>query len=175
MLDKLKVAVVLLVIGAVSGFLIWGTNELTFDGIMDNREAREQSFYKEIFGLEDEFKITFTKSDVTDLLEEVVLLDSNDEVIGYIYKSTDNNSYGEVVVLVGVNLDGTISNVIISSTTNTPTYVKGITDDFLSPFVGQEANDVQFDSSTGASFTYGSVKKLVERSVEYYNENRGDE
>lgn len=175
MLSKLKVAIVLLVIGAVSGFLIWGTNELTYEDIIRNREIREQGYYKELFELDESATITFDKVEVTDDLEEIVIYDQDGVVVGYIYKSEDTNSYGDVVVLMGVRSDGTISNVIISSTTNTPTYVKNIRDNYLEPFSEQDASSVEFDSSTGASFTYGSVTKIVKSGTEYYEENRGDE
>ena len=75
MLDKFKTALVLVIIGAVSGFLIWGTNELTNEDIVLNRELREQGYYKEIFGLEESFEITFEKITINEKLVEIVLKD----------------------------------------------------------------------------------------------------
>ncbi|AIO18805.1 Electron transport complex subunit RnfG [Candidatus Izimaplasma bacterium HR1] len=173
--SKFKTALVLLVIGAISGFLIWGTNELSKDGILENREIREQGYYKELFNLDDDFVITFTKEILESGLEEVELVDANSDVIGYIYKMTDTNAYGDIVILVGIDTNGVIKNVIISSSTNTPTYVKAVKDDNLAGLTNQNANDVDYDDVTSATFTYGSVKKVVDASVEYYLLNRGDE
>ena len=175
MVSKLKTAIVLVVIGAISGFLIWGTNELSYEGIAENREIREQGYYKEIFNLEDDYEITFTKETLDSGLEEVELLDENSDVIGYIYKMTDTNAYGDIVILVGIDTNGVIKNVIISSSTNTPTYVKAVKDDNLSGLTNQDVTDVEYDAITSATFTYGSVKKVVDASVEYYLLNRGDE
>ena len=61
MMDKLKTALVLLIIGAVSGLLIYGTNELTKDGIIAIRQEREQSYYMDIFSLDAASEITFDK------------------------------------------------------------------------------------------------------------------
>ena len=175
MVSKLKTALVLVIIGAVSGFLIWGTNELSLEGIAGNREIREQGYYKEIFNLDDDFVITFTKETLDSGLEEVELLDANSDVIGYIYKMTDVNAYGNIVILVGIDTEGVIKNVIISSSTNTPTYVKSVKDNNLIGLTNQNATDVDYDDITSATFTYGSVKKVVDASVEYYLTNRGDE
>jgi len=175
MLDKFKTALVLVIIGAVSGFLIWGTNELTNEDIVLNRELREQGYYKEIFGLEESFEITFEKITINEKLVEIVLKDIDDAIIGYIYKGDDKNNYGGITVLVGIRLDGEISNVLISSSTNTPTYVKGVKDDQLSPFVNQNAETVEYDAKTSATFTYGSVTKIVGEATDYYIANRGGE
>lgn len=175
MLGKFKTAFVLVIVGALSGFLIWGTNELTNDDILLNRELREQAYYKDIFGLDESVEITYDAEVIDELLEEIIIYDVDSNVLGYIYKGTDKNNYGDIVILVGISLDEEISNVVISSSTNTVLYVKNIKDNYLVPFVGQDADGVEYDSSTGASFTYGSVKKVVKAASSYYLENRGDE
>jgi electron transport complex protein RnfG len=175
MLGKFKTALVLVIIGAISGFLIWGTNELTNEDIALNRELREQGYYKDIFGLEETFEISFEKNNISESLEEIVLKDIENSIIGYIYKGADKNNYGDIIVLVGVTGEGKISNVLISSSTNTPTYVKGVKDDQLSPFVDQFADSVEYDAKTSATFTYGSVTKIVGEATDYYLANRGGE
>lgn len=176
MIDKLKIALVLLIIGAVSGGLIYLTNELTEDGITEIRAERERSYYKEIFDVSVDDIITYDVASLTNgLEEEVIVYDENDVVIGYIYKGSETNTYGSITVLIGVRTDGTIANVVISNTTNTPIFVKKIETDYLSPFAGQDTSDVQFDDRTGASYTYGSVQKFVDLAAQYYQANRGDD
>ena len=58
MLDKLKTALVLVVIGALSGIIIFGVNEATAQDIIDNREERELDYFKEIFDLDPDALIT---------------------------------------------------------------------------------------------------------------------
>lgn len=174
MASKLKTALVLVIIGAVSGFLIWATNEMSYEGILENREIREQGYYKDLFNLDENAVISFTKSEIDDL-EEVVISNSDDEVIGYIYKMSDTNTYGNIVILVGIDTEGVIKNVIISSSNNTPTYVKAVRDDNLPNLSNQDIEDLEYDGTTSATFTYGSVKKVVDTAVSYYQTNRGDE
>jgi|LGVF01.2.fsa_nt_gb electron transport complex protein RnfG len=178
MLDKLKIAAVLVVIGMMSGFLIWGTNEITAEGIATNKILKEQGYYKEILGLDEDFVLAEELSIILldgDLVEEVIITDPAGNIYGYIYKGSERNNYGDITVLVGINLDGEISSVVISGTSNTPTFVKKITDDYLSPFAGQDIDNIEYDSRTGATFTYGSVSKFVEAAATYYSENRGVE
>ncbi len=178
MLDKLKTAAVLVVIGMISGFLIWGTNEITAEGIAANKILKEQGYYKEILGLDKDFVLAEELSIILldgDLVEEIIITDTEGTVYGYIYKGNEVNNYGDITVLVGINLNREISSVVISGTSNTPTFVKKITDEYLSPFEGQNVNNVEYDSRTGASFTYGSVSKFVEAAATYYSENRGVE
>jgi electron transport complex protein RnfG len=174
MMEKLKTALVLVIIGAISGFLIYGANELTEDGIAQIRSEKEQNYYKEIFDLSSDADVTFDFISLDSVLEqEVVLTDSNNQVIGYVYKGTDNNNYGMVTALVGIGVDGKIANVVISNTTNTATFVKNIETNYLSPFSGQDSAAVTFDAKTGATYTYGSVSKIVDLATTYFQENRG--
>ena len=175
MLGKFKTAVVLLVIGAISGFLIWGTNELTSEDILANRELREQGYYKEIFGLDEAVQISYQVVEISDGFKEIEIKNDAQETLGYIYKSELQNTYGEITVLVGIDAVGVIQNVIISSTTNTPNNVKTIKDNYLTPFVGQTITSISYDSKTGSTFTYNSVKSSVAASADYFMNNRGDE
>ena len=43
-----------------------------------------------------------------DLDEEITVSDFSGTVLGYIYKSTETNNYGDIIVLVGIAVDGTI-------------------------------------------------------------------
>ena len=175
MLDKLKVAVVLVVIGAVAGLLIYGTNALTEEPIEINLLEQEENYYKEIFSLDETTEIDVVKHDLDgDLEQEIIIRDTLGNVIGTIYKGSERNSYGDITVLVGIAVDGTIANVIIASTTNTPTFVKNIEKNYLPNFVGRDSSDVTFDAKTGASFTYGSVQGFVEAATAYYQANGGD-
>lgn len=176
MLAKLKTALVLVIIGGFSGLAIWATNEATFETIQENARIKEENFYKEIFELDSDFEIEFEKTDLDGTInQEVVIKDKiTKEVIGTIYRGYDKNSYGDITVLVGIDLEGSISKVIISDTSNTPNYVKKITKrtdtvpSYLDHFTGQSYDSVTVDSSTGASYSYGSVSKIVEAATNAY-------
>ncbi len=175
MLDKLKIAMVLVIIGALSGIIIYGVNELTEETIAENKINTEVSYYKELFNLSSDTNITYDTLDLEGYLEqEVVVYDDGGSVIGYIYKATDKNNYGEVTVLVGITVDGIISNTVISSTTNTPTFVQTIKDKYIDNFSNQAVDNFTIDSTTGATYTYTSVVVIIEAASTYYLENRGE-
>ena len=176
MFDKLKIAFVLVAIGAISGITIYTVNILTKDTIAQNIIEKEQSFYKELFYLDEDTEVSFESIDLEDeaVAQEVIVYDAQGDFLGYIYKGIDQNNYGEVVVLIGVTLDGEISNVVISSTTNTPNFAKIIEKKYLSPFGSQNVDNISIDSSTGATYTYTSVVKIVENAATYFLENRGE-
>ncbi len=174
MLDKFKTAFVLTLIGALSGVSIYFVNDFTEEFISENIRVKEEGFYKDIFGVSDDVEITFTKSAIDDLEEVIVYLKDDNSLVGYIYKASDKNNYGDITVLVGVK-DGNLENVVISKTTNTPNFANIIKQDYLQNFTGQSTSDVTFDAKTGASYTYGSVEDIVTSAVEYYNAERGDE
>ncbi len=175
MLDKLKIALVLVVIGALSGLIIYGVNDWAEPKIDENRRIREEGYYKELFNLDEDIVISYEKFSLDNGLEqEVVVYDSNSDVIGYIYKATDKNSYGEVTVLVGITVDGLISNAVISSATNTPNYVQTIKSKNIGNFSGQDIENLVIDSKTGATYTYTSVVDIITAASEYYLESRGE-
>jgi Na+-translocating ferredoxin:NAD+ oxidoreductase RnfG subunit len=177
MFDKLKIALVLVVIGAMSGLTIYSVNLLTKDTIAQNIIEKEQGFYKELFYLDETVEVTYDTVDFEDenIVQEVTLYDSMGDVVGYIYKGTEKNNYGDVTVLIGISANGDISNVVISSTTNTPTFVKVIKRDYLTPFGSQTVDNISLDSNTGATYTYTSVANIVQNAATYFLENRGEQ
>ena len=178
MFNKLKTAFVLVVIGGLSGAIIFGVNELTYKQIEENLQEQEESYYKEIFNLSDDDVIYLEYLELDGALDQEITIRENDEfgdIIGYVYKDATKNNYGDITVLVGIKLDGTISNVVIASTGNTPTFVNKIKSKYLVNFVDQDISDVTIDTFTGASYTYGSVVETVELANTYYSMNRGDE
>jgi len=175
MWDKLKIALVLVVIGALSGIIIYGVNELTQDTIAQNKIDTEISYYKDLFSLSADIVITYDTSEIDGYLDqEVTVYNVGGDIIGYIYKATDKNNYGEVTVLVGITVDGDISNAVISSTTNTPTFVQTIKDKYIDNFSNQAVDNFTIDSKTGATYTYTSVVDIIEAASTYYLENRGE-
>ncbi|MEC9484535.1 MAG: FMN-binding protein [Candidatus Izemoplasma sp.] len=165
MLDKLKVAIVLVIIGALSGFFIWGVNAITSPVIEENTQKRELALYEEMFDLTGEFTLE-TKSLDGVLTKEVIIYDSNGQEVGRAYQGYDMNNYGDVTVLVGV-VNNTITDVVIQSTSNTVTFVNTIEKTYLPRLSDQSLSDVSYDSKTGATYTYTSVKTIVQATVDY--------
>lgn len=173
-MNRWKTALVLVVIGAVSGALIFFTNAWTEDGIAAIRAEREEAYYRDIFDLDSDVTLSLTKEDLNGVLVERILIEQDGQEVGIIYKGSDTNSYGEITVLVGILPDGTIAQVVISASTNTPIFVNIIETDHLDPFAGMDVSDVSFDARTGATYTYGSVADIVRAASDLYVMERGD-
>lgn len=191
MLDKLKTALVLLLIGAFSGGLIYIVNEITAPIIAANELARKIEFYSEIFDQDEvvfkdcttnpddlipgeeqtEEDITFELRDTCPAdISETYIYDVADNYLGTVYEGQEVNSYGSVSVLVGINSDGSIAMVVINGSTNTPNFVKRIEKYNLDNFSNYTVDNVEFDTATGATYTYTSVSNIVEAAIEAYNE-----
>jgi len=163
MLDKLKIAAVLLVIGAISGISIWGVNELTAPVIERNQAAAEAEMYREIFPDLDTIDIQDYDHDF--LNQMVIIKGSNGNEIGRVFRGTVSNNFGQVTALVGIKADGTIARVIISDHDNTPNYANIIINDYLPNFDNQDITNLSFDTNTGATATYNAVRRIVEAAV----------
>jgi len=183
MLNKLKTAFVLVFIGGLSGLIIFSVNELTYEQIEANIVEQEKAYYRDIFALSDDFNMFLEIIELDGELDQEILIyeaDSNglkiDGVIyGYAYKDITKNNYGDITVIVGIDLSGNIAKVVIGSNNNTPTFVNKIETKYLGGFVNQDIADYSIDSFTGASYTYGSVTNAVDLASTYYLGNRGDE
>lgn len=185
MFSKLKTALVLVVIGGLSGLIIYGINELTWERIEANIKAQEEAYYRDIFDLDDEFNMFLEINELDgNLDQEIVIYEAdpenedlklNDVIYGIAYKDITKNNYGDITIIVGIDLDGNIAKVVIGSNNNTPTFVNKIKTKYLDSFTNQDISDVSIDTFTGASYTYGSVTDAIDFASSYYLENRGDE
>jgi len=162
MLDKLKVAAVLVLIGAISGFLIYSVNNMTKEDIQKNADVRAEMLFKEIFDLDEstEIDLDIVLLDGT-IVKQVTVSEKGGDVLGVVYQGYDTNNYGDITVLVGVNSEGIIQNVAISESGNTVTFVKNIENNYLAPFANQDLSNVSYDTKTGSTYTYTSVSKIV--------------
>jgi len=190
MLNKLRIALVLLIIGAASGLSIVAVNQATEDVIRENRLREEHELYFEIFDLEkpDSLDVDEEPRDVycrreakgydadrqkigevhffcvedEAVHERAEVYDGDGNQIGQVFRVDDVNEHGEISTLVAVDMNGEIIEVAIARTENTPNYVQRIKDNHLDDFIGQNIQDVEFyDGRTGATITYGSIRSAV--------------
>jgi Na+-translocating ferredoxin:NAD+ oxidoreductase RnfG subunit len=183
MFNKLKTALVLVVIGGLSGLIIFGINELTEDTIQANIEEQEKAYYRDIFGIDDNFNMYLDITELDgELDQEVVIYEADASgnkiqgvIYGVAYKDISKNNYGDITVIVGVDLTGKIAKVVIGSNNNTPTFVNKIKTKYLDSFIDQDISDYNVDTFTGASYTYGSVTNAIGLASDYYLESRGGE
>lgn len=164
MVAKLKTALVLLIIGSLSGLAIVGVNSLTEERIEENRIQAQYEDYLVMFPeLADVEEETIEDDDVLD--KKFTILDSDGNELGTIFRGHDTNSQGDITVLVGIS-ENTLVDVVISSTENTPSYVTPLEDDYISKLSDTEFSDISYDADTGATVTYESVQKIIDAAVE---------
>jgi len=190
MVYKLRLALILFVIGALSGLSIVAVNSFTEEIIEQNYLRQELRIYFDIFGLEeaDKYEVDEEPRDVycrrevkaydsdrekigelrfycvedDDIHERAVVFDGEGNRLGQIFRIDHENAHGEIITLVAFDTEQNIVEVRILRHSNTPNYVRRIEENHLEPFKGQNLDDVEFyDGRTGATVTYGSIRRAV--------------
>ncbi len=163
MLDKLRIALVLLIIGAVSGTLIWGTHTLTYDRIQENRARARLAVYVEMFPELDVLDGMLFEEVTQGLVQQkITMRNAAGDLIGYAFLGSDTNAFGFIDVVIGIDPSGKIIDVIITDHSNTETYVRPLVANYFENFQGQDITDVNYDANTGATQTYTSVQRIIE-------------
>ena len=100
-------ALVLTLIAAICAALIASVNLLTSSIIEKNNLAKIEALNKEIFAEYDgEKSQTYTEGFTSEYIsQKVEVCNSNGDFLGYIYTVGGSNSYGEIVLLVGITED----------------------------------------------------------------------
>lgn len=166
MVAKLRTALVLLIIGSVSGAAIVGVNSLTEDRIETNRLVAQYEDYVTMFpDLDDVEENDVDDNDVID--KAYTILDADDNVLGTVYRGHDENSQGAITVLVGIS-GNTIVDMIVSSTENTASYIEGLEQDYISKYDNVPVDEeISYDAQAGpsAGVSKSSVDKIKDAAV----------
>ncbi len=201
MLDKLRMALILCIIGAASGLGIVAVNSFTEDIIEQNRIREELEIYFDLYGLEkpasfdrdDEPRDIYCRWEAAGydsernrigeihtycvdddrVHERAEIFDKEGNFLGKVFRVDHTNTYGLVVTLVALDAENEIVEVRIARHENTPNYARRIIDNHLEPFQGQDINDVSFyDGRTGATSTYGSIIHAVNATADNVVDDR---
>ncbi len=152
-----KYLVVSLTLGIIAGgsaLLIGLTNLLTADKIKENKVKKEENGLKQVFTNEDQTFTTVSFDTSFEYIEKIwQAKDGSDNDIGYIYKTTGKNSYGEVSLLIGFDAEKNFANMVVLE--NTETYGTTLQDNYITP-VNEKSKDF---SSVSCGATYGA--KLI--------------
>lgn len=152
-----KYLVVSLTLGLIAGgsaLLIGLTNVLTADRIKANKIEKENNGLKKVFSDENQTFTTVEFDTSFEYIEKIWTAKSSGEKdIGYIYKTSGKNSYGEVSLLLGFDTKKSFVNMVVLE--NTETYGTTLEDNYITP-----VNDKKIDfSSVSCGATYGA--KLI--------------
>lgn len=166
MKKNFKIAFILMAITLIAALAISGLNMLTSPIIASNDSKKEEETCQKIFASFDGSKSSVLLDDENDSNNDNITKltqakDSSGQVIGYIYKASGSNSYGDIVLLVGLDSTGKLASV--KFLTNGQSFSSEVNKHVNSEYVeGLDSTDVNnIDTSCGATFGAKLVKKLV--------------
>ncbi|WP_019624570.1 electron transport complex subunit RsxG [Thioalkalivibrio thiocyanoxidans] len=116
--------------------------------------------------------------------------DADDNVMGIVFSAVARDGYsGDIHLLIGVDRDGELLGVRVSSHRETPGLgdaIEAERSDWIHGFEGRSLNDPEpdnwavrrdggvFDQFTGATITPRAVVRAVRRTLEYFDDYRDD-
>lgn len=179
----IKLGLVLLIICAISAFILGVTNDYT-QGIIQARAHEENvAAIKVLLPEAEEFELVedANVTGVTDIVE-VYQGTKNGEVIGYTVKSNPQGYAGRVDILIGISIDGIITGAKVGDNTETPGLGTRIADAaFINQFLDkattnefqvtkdpQRENDIE--TVTGATVSSEAVARGINRSTQLFEE-----
>lgn len=172
-------ALKLFIICLVSAFLLAGTNYFTEKKIDENLKNQEIESRKVVFNTAFEFKdegaVTVNEKQVN----YCIALDENGEKIGYVFTCQNKGYGGEVSVMTGIGVDGSVvRSVVLSMDDETPGLGQNAgKEEFLNQFINKTGPflwvkaDGKGDEITGvtsATFTSKAVINCVNDSLDAY-------
>ncbi|HZK02420.1 MAG TPA: RnfABCDGE type electron transport complex subunit G [Anaerovoracaceae bacterium] len=123
---------------------------------------------------------SFTEIDAEMLPGITEIYNANNET-GYVFTAIDKGFGGEVIVMTGIDENGEITGVKVTSHSETPGLgTKAMTVDYLSQYRGQvsitrtnESDKVQIDAVTGATVSSEAIFRAVDTSLSQYEKIGG--
>lgn len=111
--------------------------------IEETEEEKEARFFAELFTDADEFvpveqSVLDTIMADNRFVQEIIQANSGGEVIGYVFKTVSGGYGGEIPVMTGVNIDGTLTGIRVGANSETPGLGTKVEEpDFTDSFVGK--------------------------------------
>ncbi|QUH20483.1 RnfABCDGE type electron transport complex subunit G [Alkaliphilus sp. B6464] len=141
MKQMVRLGLILLVITAVSAGLLSVVNDVTKVVIQEKAMEANLVYMKELLPDADEFKVVENPAigDVEGVQEAYEALKGG-STSGYVVKTLTKGYGGDVVMLTGINIDGTVAGIRVASQSETPGLGSKIAEvDFQSQFAGKSA------------------------------------
>jgi electron transport complex protein RnfG len=188
----LRLAVILFIIAAVAAACLAGVNALTKEAIAQqtedaNNEARiavlpDASEFEEISSDDVSGYIEAADIEDSEMISEIFVGTKDGEIVGYTIKSLPSGYGGEIELLTGISVDGTLQGISILSSSETPGLGANASEpSFSDQFIGKSAEselvvvksggsgDDEILAITGATITSNAVVSGVNASIEVFN------
>ena len=176
----IKNVLILTAITLVSGLLLGGVYEITKEPIAQSKNAAKQSAYKKVLPDAKSFE-EYEKFDAKLVdkilkeaniqgcrIDEVVVGQDGDEILGYIVTATSTEGYGgEIQVSIGIRADGTVNGIeflAISETAGLGMKAKEPT--FYEQFSNKKTEAFQVVKNSSTSSDKGDSSSSASMTVE---------
>lgn len=180
----LKYAFVLFVITAISASLLAAVNMLTKDIIVHNAVLEEQIAVEEVMGFDASF-ISLDHASVMGYGAEAIYIAKNNEGedAGICIKVAKHGYGGEVISLIGLDMDNKVTGICILSHSETPGLGAKFTDEkFIDQFKGKGRVDVvkagakenEVNAVSGATKSSKALADSVNLAVEIATKIKGE-
>ena len=174
-----KDALVLMAFSLVLGFVLGGVYKITEPIIAEATLRKEMEAYKVVFENADTFNakevdatiagtVQGTYPDTIDKVFEAV--DANGTCLGYVVQLTTKDGYsGGIVMVVGIQLDGTVNGFSVTAHSETSGLgTKAFDPSYSDQFKGVAGSSVSgIATISGATMTSTAVKNGVNAAVAY--------
>ena len=175
MRNIIKLGLILFVVTAVSAGALSLTNNVTKEIIEEKAIEANKAYMKEILPDADDFGI-IDDSEISDVkeVEEVYEALKDGEIYAYIIKTKTKGYGGDVIMLTGIDVDGTIVGMRVASQSETPELgTKIAEDEFGSQFEGLSAEkelelNKDIDQITGATVSSKAAIDGVNASIRLF-------
>ena len=145
-------------IAAVAAGLIAVTNLITEEKIKQNEQNKIKAGISEIFGDSAVIKSEDDLDSYNYVVHYYEVANTNDEFLGYAFKSEGSNMYGKISLIAGFDA-ATHNFMSLYLVTNEQTYASTLVDKYITPL---NANQRELeDVSCGATYGAKLVRDLV--------------
>lgn len=176
MRNIVKLGLTLLIVTAVSAAALSVTNDITKGIIEEKALEANLAYMREILPDADDFEVMDDPKILSvDGVEEVYKALKGGSASGYVVKTITSGYGGDVTILTGINVDGTIAAIRVASQTETPELgTKIAEDEFSSQFEGMSAEkelklNEDVDQVSGATVSSRAAINGVNASIELFN------
>lgn len=167
MREMVRYGFILALICLIAAGLLAAVNTLTAPKILAQALAEEQAALKEVMPPAAKFVAIKSDADAETLYYQA--LDSQDKIIGFVFKASGKGYSSVIQTLVGIDLAGKISAIKVLSQTETPGLGVRITEKkFTDQFRNQDSLDLPgVQAISGATISSRAViKSIIKKAKE---------
>jgi electron transport complex protein RnfG len=167
MKEMMRYGLILAIICVIAAGLLAAVNKLTGPKIIAAAQSEEQSALKEVMPLAAKFRAVKSDTDKETLYYKA--FDSQDKLIGFVFKSRGKGYSSVIETLAGIFLDEKISAIKIISVNETPGLGMRVTENkFTGQFNQKNCSDLSgVQAITGATISSRAViDSVMKKAVE---------